>query len=312
MIDFNFYSFEDTLLKIKEEVTINKKSFVRFGDGEIRILCNHCGPDFQKLDPNLRKNLFLIIKSKHPNLVLCLANYHDRKPWYNKFLINNISSKEIICETQFTRMLGPSKLKVLWEKRKICYVGSFTDNNNEYQTIINNIIACCQESKIPLNLNKNKSKRKIDQEYVSQEITKDNSINKLLDSIAAQINTEELLDYSVNNSVSLIKEIMTVSNYSFYTTSFLNYYFRKNKDLLCSISNIKKKNDLDKIFSNGQSTEYILTNYKNSFQQFEEIKKECLKKEKDILFIISSGPMGKVLNYNLTTHGFQCLDIGHL
>ena len=312
MSTFNFYSFEDTLLKILEEVTINKKSFVRFGDGEIRILCNHLGPCFQKLESNLRENLFLIFKNKHPNLILCLANFHKRKPWYNKFLIDNISTRETICDARFTRMLRPSVLKVLWEQRKICYVGSFTDNNNKYQSIINNIITCCQESKIPLNLNKYKSKRKIDQEYVSQEITKDNSINKLLDSIAAQINTEELLGYSVNYSVSLIKEIMTVSNYSFYTSSFLNYYFRKNKDYLCSIGSIKKKNDLDKIFSNGQSTEYILTNYKNSFQQFEEIKQECLKKEKDILFIISSGPMGKVLNYNLTTHGFQCLDIGHL
>ncbi len=212
MIDFNFYSFEDTLLKIKEEVTINKKSFVRFGDGEIRILFNHRGPDFQELDSNLRKNLFLIIKSKHPNLVLCLANFYDRKPWYNKFLINNISNRETICEARFTRVLGFLKLKVLWEQRKICYVGSFTNSHHKYQTIINNIITCCQESKIPLNLNKNKSMRKIDQDYVSQEITKNNSINKLLDSIATQINTQELLGNSVNDSVSLIKEIMSVSH----------------------------------------------------------------------------------------------------
>lgn len=227
-------------------------------------------------------------------------------------MVNNISSEEPICDARFTRMINYSRLRPLWSQRQICYVGSFTDIPPNFHTVINTIIDTCYQSKIPLKLNKVKSKRKQDQEYVSQEISKDNLVNKLLKTILGQINTKNLLSCSVNNSVSQIKEIMSISNFSFYTSSFVEHYFRKNRKFINCISNIKRKSDLEHIFSNGKSVEYILTDYKNSFQQLEQIEEQCLKKEKDILFIISSGPMGKILNYNLTTQGYQCLDIGHL
>ena len=308
---FKFYSIEDTFLKILEEVTIYKKSFIRFGDGEARIIRNQCGPNYQSLDRKLRQKLHFIIKNNmSPNLVLCFSNFSNKKPWFNKFLSNNISNKDTLCDTRFTRQISCFRLRPLWEQKKICYIGAFSDYISKYDKIISNIIKCCQESKeIPTDKYK---KDKQTQKIILKQISKDSKINNLLQTIIKSVNESDLLGYQVNDSVILIKEIMTVPNYSFYIKEFLARYFRKNKNFLSSIYNLKKKVLLDKLFSNGKSLEYLLTNYKNSFQQLGEIEEQCLKKRKDTLFIISSGPMGKVLNYNLTIQGYQCLDIGHL
>lgn len=151
--------------------------------------------------------------------------------------------------------------------------------------ITDDIIERCNQSQIPLKLNRVKDKRRQDQEYVSKEITQNNPVNKLLTTILSHINTKELLGCSVNNSVPLLKEIMSIKSFSFYTCSFLEHYFKKNKKVLDGISNIKRKSDLEDLFSNGDSIEYILTDYKNSFQQLEQIEQQCLKKKR-ILYLL--------------------------
>ena len=44
--------------------------------------------------------------------------------------------------------------------------------------------------------------------------------------------------------------------------------------------------------------------------QYNEIMDKCLEKEKETLFVVVNGPMGKLLIYNLFKKGYQSIDIG--
>lgn len=54
----------------------------------------------------------------------------------------------------------------------------------------------------------------------------------------------------------------------------------------------------------------------NTFQDIKAIQQECEDKiatfaVDELLFVVSAGPAGKVLIYNFTNKGYQCIDTGH-
>ena len=110
---------------------------------------------------------------------------------------------------------------------------------------------------------------------------------------------------------------MLISNFSTYTTCFIRNYYEKKKNFdhirtIGPISCIKPLYLLNDIFNNTESVTYIKTNFNNSYIQLNEIYNLCKKKSKEIMFIISSGPMGKILIKKLVDDNYQCIDIGNL
>ena len=86
----------------------------------------------------------------------------------------------------------------------------------------------------------------------------------------------------------------------------------ENKDIVIvegAGSRLGVGNDL---FSNTKSIKRILCPIKDAFSKYDEIRKECLKQEKDKLFILALGPTATVLAEDLANEGYIALDIGHL
>ncbi|MFP3153759.1 GT-D fold domain-containing protein [Lachnospiraceae bacterium ZAX-1] len=73
-----FYTIEETLFQIISE----KKSLARFGDGEFAIITNERNIGYQKLDDMLRVRLKEVLKSKHPNLLIAIANNYGNLDKY--------------------------------------------------------------------------------------------------------------------------------------------------------------------------------------------------------------------------------------
>lgn len=68
------------------------------------------------------------------------------------------------------------------------------------------------------------------------------------------------------------------------------------------------------LFSSAASIKRILCPAKNAWNRYDEILSTILDIDmsKDTLFILALGPTATVLAYDLTKHGYQALDLGHL
>ncbi|MBZ9625179.1 GT-D fold domain-containing protein [Clostridium sp. FP2] len=50
----------------------------------------------------------------------------------------------------------------------------------------------------------------------------------------------------------------------------------------------------------------------NAFEEYDDILEKCIKFDKQSLFLIAAGPTATVLAYDLSSFGYQALDVGHL
>lgn len=85
-----------------------------------------------------------------------------------------------------------------------------------------------------------------------------------------------------------------------------------NKDIIIvegAGSRLGVGNDL---LNNAKSVKRILCPIKDAFSKYKEILAECLKQDKNALFIMALGPTATVLAEDLTNNGYRALDIGHL
>lgn len=140
-------SFEDTI----NDIVTNRRSFARFGDGEIRmVLSNTEEIGFQKKNIQLSERLGEVLQSQIPNLLIGLPNTFGYLPkntidsqifWYGfnmlyaqKF-IDMVNLKEKFGDTNITRfyMMYKDKeektilpkihlLKTLWNEQDILFV----------------------------------------------------------------------------------------------------------------------------------------------------------------------------------------------
>ncbi len=66
------------------------------------------------------------------------------------------------------------------------------------------------------------------------------------------------------------------------------------------------------IFDNVRTISYQKAPARNAFKEYKKILNAALKVDKNKLIIIILGPTATVLAYDLTLHGYQALDIGHV
>lgn len=67
------------------------------------------------------------------------------------------------------------------------------------------------------------------------------------------------------------------------------------------------------LFEGAASIKRILAPATNSFDKYDEILGECLKRTEEAdLFILAIGPSSGVLAYDLTCEGYQAVDVGHI
>ncbi len=66
------------------------------------------------------------------------------------------------------------------------------------------------------------------------------------------------------------------------------------------------------LFDNALSIKRILCPATDAFEKYPEILKECLKQNKNQLFLIALGPTATVLAYDLWLNGYQAVDVGHV
>lgn len=85
-----------------------------------------------------------------------------------------------------------------------------------------------------------------------------------------------------------------------------------NKQIVFVYSDKGRFEKDERLFNNIKSYEEILIPPMNAFKKYDSILEECLKKDKDKLFLIAAGPTATVLAYDLSKKGYQALDIGHL
>lgn len=139
-------SFDKTIDAIISE----KKSFSRFGDGEIRMMLNSGEIGFQSKNAALTKRLGEVLKSNIPNLMIGLPNTYgiithhtldSRIFWYGfnmiyaKVFIKELNLKKIYGDTNITRFYMAyknkdkqhiqskiNKLKTIWQNQDLLIV----------------------------------------------------------------------------------------------------------------------------------------------------------------------------------------------
>lgn len=100
-----------------------------------------------------------------------------------------------------------------------------------------------------------------------------------------------------------------------------NYDYEKHFNLLRQIWNNKKITVLtgdwiqDKIehnvFDNAASINYIYGPSKDAYDEYENLKAQMEKVDKDNILIFAIGPAGKAIAYDLYNMGYRVLDMGH-
>ena len=66
------------------------------------------------------------------------------------------------------------------------------------------------------------------------------------------------------------------------------------------------------IFDNAKQVKHQIAPNKHAFEKYDAILEEALKADKDDLIIIILGATATVLAYDLSKHGYQALDLGHI
>lgn len=85
----------------------------------------------------------------------------------------------------------------------------------------------------------------------------------------------------------------------------------KDKDIIFVRANHSQKYIFD-IFDNTKSMKIIYVPPRQTWNYYEEIKKEVFKEDRNKLYILSIGPTSNVLVYDLVKDGRKALNLGHL
>lgn len=86
----------------------------------------------------------------------------------------------------------------------------------------------------------------------------------------------------------------------------------ENRDIVIIEGSNTKMGVGNDLFNNANSIARIICPPTNAYEMYNEILKEALLINKNALIIIALGPTATVLAYDLSIHGYQALDTGHL
>lgn len=278
------YHEDDYTIK---KLQTGKYSYIRLGDGEIRILCGHgTGISFQRSNDKLRSKLKEMIdelnENNYKDLIICTNKYQDKKSWYLDYFRKNVITKELN-----NTVVMHNYLSHLLSNKTVVYVSSYINKLVDYKVNIEDInYKDLLYTTDPNNI----EVRKIKTMYSRYNRKK---INDLIDVILINI---KKLDKNI------------------FTDCKLNIYYEFTK-ILHSIKLIKLKNDLDQYFSRSKAKKLILINcqYRNNFDQytelFETVKSYC---KDDNVLTFGCGPAGKIMILELKKLGIKnlCFDYG--
>lgn len=86
----------------------------------------------------------------------------------------------------------------------------------------------------------------------------------------------------------------------------------ENKDVVVVEGELTYNGVGNDLFLGCKSIRRIICPSENAYDKINQIKKECLKNSKDILFLVTLGPAAKVLVRDLYLEGYRAIDIGQL
>lgn len=304
-----FYNCETVLKKILED----KKSFIRFGDGEVRIIVGHkIATLFQEFNDDLQIKLKEIITSKSNKFNIMIARLNGDKDWYYDFICENINIEEPILDAQIFRKANNELLnnvKVLWNNKNVVYIGSSISYSN-----IKHINVFNYDTEIP------KSKKYImdisNEDFQNIKLKNNIFCDELL-KILNNLNLDELQNNNeITFDVKIIKYLLHCDQKKYwFMYRFLYEYFSdrfaNNCRIFESISSIPLEENIKKIYNNAKSLYIMKTNYKNAHNQYIDIINKCLQYDIDTIFILSCGPTGKVIGYELINKNYTVYDLGH-
>ncbi len=304
-MDNNFYSKDISGKKIffyKYEYTYDQliktnNSLIRFGDGELRIIGHYkTAVYYQDYNSELANKLLNIFKNMNTmkETIMCIANLSS-KSWYHNIIFSNLDVAQPFHDAQLTRVgnMGPT-LEIILADKKICYVGSMFG-----ETIDNKIISIEEFNELK-------------QLYLD----KNNKFIDCLDRVLKLIDWNSVSTMIVNDTITTLKNILNIDNskgnkiYK-YIHDYCEKYKVLNMRILDSIHSIPSKNTLNKTYKYVKSIDYIECKFRNSYDDYDLILEKCKKIDTDTIFIMSCGPTGKVLAYDLINIGYKVLDLGH-
>lgn len=66
------------------------------------------------------------------------------------------------------------------------------------------------------------------------------------------------------------------------------------------------------LFENSKSIKRIIVPSTHAFRKYDSILSECIKNDKNVMFLLAIGPTATVLAYDLAMKNYQAIDIGHI
>ena len=95
-----------------------------------------------------------------------------------------------------------------------------------------------------------------------------------------------------------------------YFSGFRKIWNKKDIVIVCG------KTVFDKIthniFDNANSVEYVYAPSSDAFAKYDEIFNDCMKCDKNKIFVVICGPTAKILCYDLFLNCRRALDVGHI
>lgn len=129
----SFYPSVATIDETIDELTNNRRSIVRFGDGEF-MLCFNRSIGFQKKDNTLRKRLISILNSENENCLIAIPQFSKSEltQFWKRFWFENVKAlgkltnrNTVYFNQGISRQLNLEqieKLKSVWNGRNIVFV----------------------------------------------------------------------------------------------------------------------------------------------------------------------------------------------
>lgn len=113
---------------------------------------------------------------------------------------------------------------------------------------------------------------------------------------------------------------------TFVTRPYMDFADKtKSKDWFTNMKEIWKNRDVvfiegeksrlgvgNDFFDHAKSIKRILCPPQNAFNRYDDIIKEAVKQNRDVLFLIALGPTATALAYDLHKAGYQAIDAGHV
>lgn len=96
------------------------------------------------------------------------------------------------------------------------------------------------------------------------------------------------------------------------------HYFKKlrevweGKDVVIVEGNTTRNGVGNDLFNNTSTLRRIIGPSKNAYSKYSELLDACLDIDKDVMILISLGPAGKVLAWDLYLRGYHVIDVGHI